>query len=176
MKFFPPIASSAEEFRKEASAMRQRHPHIVGLLDAGVAEDGSPYLVIEYVPGRDARTLLEEEAPETTRALEIGAQVFAGLDALHRAGLVHGDIKPENIRLSQKEKEARLVDFGRARLRHIFGTTQIFPGTPPYMLPSLFRVENALIPKACSGPPRIWPSHVVSTCPIPTWIFWWKRA
>lgn len=137
MKFFPAIRSSAEEFRREAAAMRQRHPNVVALLDAGVHEDGAPYLVMEYVPGRDARTLLEEGTPPSDLAFRIGTQVFRALDAIHRAGLVHGDIKPENVRL--QGDLARVVDFGRARLRHLFGTSSIFPGTPPYMLPSLFR-------------------------------------
>ncbi|HND29857.1 MAG TPA: serine/threonine-protein kinase, partial [Myxococcota bacterium] len=137
MKFFPALRSSAEEFRKEAAAMRQRHPNLVALLDAGLAGDGSPYLAMEYVPGEDLRTILEQQGSIPHQALPVALQVFRALDAIHRNGMVHGDIKPENVRL--QESLAKVVDFGRARLRHLFGTSPIFPGTPPYMLPSLFR-------------------------------------
>jgi hypothetical protein len=138
VKVFPRLASSAEEFRREAAiAMRARHPSLVGLLDAGVAE-GEPWLTIEYVPGPDVRTLIVDDGPMDVRhALDVATQIFAALDALHRLGLAHGDVKPDNVLLSGGR--VRLIDFGRARLHHLFeGGDGMYPGTAPYMHPSLF--------------------------------------
>ncbi len=136
MKFFPSLRSSEEEFRREAAAaMRGKHLNLVALLDAGVWE-GAPWLALEFVDGMDARTLLESRILPIEEAVDIVIQVFAALDAMHRSGIAHGDIKPENILLAGSL--ARVVDFGRARFHHLIDGRGMFPGTPPYMHPSLF--------------------------------------
>ncbi|MFZ5482417.1 MAG: protein kinase domain-containing protein [Myxococcota bacterium] len=136
VKVFPRSRSSVEEFRREAAvAMRTRHPNLVALLDAG-AHEQRPVLILEYVPGIDARERLDRTALTPREAAGIGAQVFAALDALHQRGLVHGDIKPENVRL--QGEVARVVDFGRARLAHVIDGDGMFAGTPAYMHPRLF--------------------------------------
>jgi serine/threonine protein kinase len=143
IKFYPVTPFPIPEARREAAAMRKIHPKLVSLLDAGQTEEGQHFLVLEYVPGKDARTLLEEGQVPLELALKIGAEVFLALDALHQVGLVHADIKPENIRLMEGSHAVRVVDFGRARLNHLLGACGIFPGTRPYMLPSLHRSGSA---------------------------------
>jgi hypothetical protein len=137
VKLFPAVRAVTEEFRREAAvAMRTRHPSLVALEDAGV-HAGRPVLVLEYVPGVDARERLERDGALAPReGARVAMQVFAALDAMHRAGLVHGDIKPENVRLLGDE--ARVVDFGRARLAHLLDGPGMFAGTPAYMHPRLF--------------------------------------
>lgn len=136
IKFFPPVRSSAREFRREAAiALRARHPNLAGLLDAGV-EDGRAWLAMEYVDGRDLRTELESGAYPAARAVRVAVQVFAALDALHRLGLAHGDIKPENLMIH--DDRVRIVDFGRGWLNHLLEGAGVYPGTPPYMHPRLY--------------------------------------
>ncbi|MBM4369032.1 MAG: serine/threonine protein kinase, partial [Deltaproteobacteria bacterium] len=136
LKFFPPMRSSTEEFRREASAtVPTRHPGLVRLVDAGVHE-GAPWLAIEHVDGKDLREQLRAGAVPPGQVLDWMAQVFDALDALHRVGLVHGDIKPENV--IREGDRLRVVDFGRARLRFLYGAGGAFPGTAPYMHPDLF--------------------------------------
>lgn len=138
IKFFPQIHASTEEFRKEAVTLgRNRHPNLVRLVDAGLTDEGSPWLALEFVDGPDLRTRLDEGPPVADEAVSITLQVFAALDALHRAGLAHGDIKPENV-IVQGDR-VRVVDFGRTRMAHLAGGNGVFPGTPPYMHPRLFR-------------------------------------
>lgn len=136
LKFFPPLGSSTSEFRREAAAtLSLRHPALIRLLDAGI-HDGAPYLVLEYVEGDDLRSRMQVGPIAAADALSWITQLFDALDALHRAGLVHGDIKPENIILGRDR--IRLVDFGRARLGFRLDGEGMFPGTAPYMHPDLF--------------------------------------
>lgn len=136
LKFFPPIGSSTPEFQREAAAtLSLRHPGLIHLLDAGV-HDGAPYLVLEYVEGEDLRTRIQAGPIPPAEALSWMIQLFDALGALHRAGLVHGDIKPENVILGADR--LRLVDFGRARLGFRADGQGMFPGTAPYMHPDLF--------------------------------------
>lgn len=137
IKFFPPLNSSQEEAIKEASAFRQRGEFGVQVLDAGVTPVGAFWIALEYVEGEDLRTRLERGAIPIADAAAIGAQLFTALDAIHRSGVAHGDIKPENV-IVQPNGRIRIVDFGRARLHHLWGGAGVYPGTPPYMHPSLF--------------------------------------
>lgn len=136
LKVFPSIHTSAEDFRREAAvAMRARHPNLVALYDAGI-EGENAWLAMELVEGEEARARIESDSLPKPLAVSVAIQVFAALDALHRAGLAHGDIKPENVLLHHHR--AMVVDFGRGRLRHLDDGRGVFPGTPPYMHPSLY--------------------------------------
>ncbi len=141
VKFTRNARASRDEFRREASiAQRNRHPNLVRVLDAGTLEDGTPWLALEFVDGEDLRTQIERAPLAPEEGAQVVAEVFAALDALHRAGFVHGDVKPENVLLSRigGQRRVALADFGRARLRHVYDEGGVFPGTPPYMHPSLF--------------------------------------
>jgi tetratricopeptide (TPR) repeat protein/predicted Ser/Thr protein kinase len=141
-------ASELERFRREASAAaRLAHPGIVGVHEVGV-HDGKPYIVMELVEGESFEHLLRREKPTPRRTAEILRDVAAALDAAHAAGIVHRDVKPENI-LIDREGRPRLMDFGLAR--DVSGdrvtVTGTILGTPVYMSP-----EQASGAVAAHGP------------------------
>jgi serine/threonine-protein kinase len=107
--------SFVTRFRREArSAARLSHPAIVAVYDQG-EDDGLLYLVMEYVPGHTLREVLDAEGPLTPRAaLDILDPVLDGLATAHRAGIVHRDVKPENVIL-REDGAVKVADFGLAR-------------------------------------------------------------
>jgi serine/threonine-protein kinase len=113
----PALAKLARErMRREAIAARGlAHPNIVGLHD--FLEDGPwSYLVMEYVDGPDLRERVDTRGPlSPDEVVRIGADVAAALDAAHRQGILHRDVKPQNVLLAP-DGRARLTDFGSARL------------------------------------------------------------
>ena len=104
-----------------------------------VETDGdTPFLVMQYVPGRSLQTRVEEDGPLTTEEiLRIGMQAASGLAAAHAQGLVHRDVKPSNILLEETVERAVLTDFGLARAIDDASLTQtgVLAGTPHYMSP-----------------------------------------
>ncbi len=173
IKFFAGHETSAEEFRAEAAvAMRARDPHLVKLLDAGV-RDGRAWLALEYVEGADLRTRLGDGPLPVELAVRVARDLFSGLEALHRNGLIHGDIKPENVLFPGDR--ARVVDFGRSRLGHLVSFDGVFPGTPPYMHPALFRGGSPSVATDCFAAwvvlyelvaaQRPWRSAALRACP-----------
>ncbi len=132
-----------DRFRREAlAAASLAHPHVVTMFD--VARDGS-YLVMEHVDGpslRDVLRLRGRMAPEQTLAL-LGP-VAAGLSAAHAAGLVHRDVKPENV-LMGADGRVRIGDFGLARDAASASTTfgpDMFAGSPSYASPEAVRGDS----------------------------------
>lgn len=131
-------ASYIARFHQEArSAARLEHPHIVPLYEEGAVE-GYHYIAMKYIRGGTLKTLIEREGPlSVTRAATILAQVGSALDYAHRQGVIHRDVKPSNILLSE-EGWAYLSDFGLARGTGgapgltMAGTVM---GTPEYMSP-----------------------------------------
>ena len=89
------------------------HPHLVPVLDAGEA-DGHPYLAARYVDGVSLAELLDEGPLPASAVLRVVAEVATGLDAVHREGLVHRDVKPWNILLDESGTSF-LTDFGLAK-------------------------------------------------------------
>jgi eukaryotic-like serine/threonine-protein kinase len=138
-----------KRFKQEAVLCRKlQHPNAVQVDDIDEAEDGRPFIVMEYVEGRSLRDLIESEAPmPVARVCRIARQVASALDAAHRLGMVHRDIKPANILVLSKPEgeQAKVLDFGIAKLREsrasdsTGGMTLTGPGivvgTPPYMSP-----------------------------------------
>lgn len=104
-------------FEREAqAASRMTHPNIANLLDVGLEDDGTRYLVIEYVSGKTLKQFIQESGairPET--AAQIIIRVLAALQHAHQNGVIHRDIKPQNI-LIDKEGTVKVTDFGIARL------------------------------------------------------------
>ncbi|WP_201291459.1 protein kinase domain-containing protein [Arthrobacter zhaoguopingii] len=130
-----------DRFEQEAkSAARLSHPHVVGVLDQGVdetAERSTAYLVMEYVPGRTLRDLIRERGRLTPRlALALIDPVIEGLAAAHEAGLVHRDVKPENVLLSSNG-QIKIADFGLARAVTATTGTATLVGTAAYLPPEL---------------------------------------
>jgi serine/threonine-protein kinase len=104
-----------ERFRQEArAAANLSHPNIVTVHDFGLDQD-QLFIVMEYVPGTDIKTLLQQRGRfEVDEALELMVQACDGVGYAHRAGLVHCDVKPQNM-LVTPDRRLKVVDFGIAR-------------------------------------------------------------
>jgi len=126
-------------FQKEAKAAASlRHENLVSVIDYGLDDDGY-FIVMEYVRGKSLRELLDASSLPLEAALVIASKVALGLDFCHRAGVVHRDVKPGNILLSE-EGAVKLADFGIAKGEDssitVTGTTL---GSPAYMAPEQLR-------------------------------------
>jgi eukaryotic-like serine/threonine-protein kinase len=128
----------AERFKREArSAASLSHPNIVQVYDRGDTEDGSSYIAMEYVPGGTLKEKIVGDGPLGTReAAALGAQVAEALEAAHERGMVHRDIKPQNVLLTDRG-DAKVADFGIARAGSsvTISRTGSVMGTAGYMSP-----------------------------------------
>ena len=127
-----------ERFRREAtSAAGLSHPNIVQVYDRGDAEDGTCYIAMEYVSGGTLKERLDERGPmEPQRALAVAGQVAEALGAAHERGVIHRDIKPQNILVTDMG-HLKVTDFGIARAASaatISATNAVF-GTAGYLSP-----------------------------------------
>jgi serine/threonine protein kinase len=127
-----------ERFLREARMAAQlSHPNIVAVFDVG-EDDGVPYIVMEYVEGETLADLMERKGQvDPDRAVDLILQVCAGLEHAHDAGLVHRDIKPQNL-LVRSDDTVKIADFGIARpLDSPTNLTQIGTvlGTAAYLAP-----------------------------------------
>ena len=122
--------------REAKAAASLSHPHIVGVLDQG--EDRHiAYLVMEYVKGHTLRDTLDEQGPLPPRlALALIDPVIEGLAAAHRAGLIHRDVKPENVLIAD-DGRIKVGDFGLARAISANTSTGALIGTVAYLAPEL---------------------------------------
>lgn len=157
LKVLPTPASTSDtslrRFRREAATLqRLSHPHIVGVLDYGELPDGRPFIAMEWLEGRDLAAELAARGPLASReALEVLEQVGAALRVAHAAGVVHRDLKAQNVMKLSGSGETllvKLVDFGVAKgltpdapgassLTH----TGVALGTPLSMAPEQIRGE-----------------------------------
>jgi serine/threonine protein kinase len=108
----------AAHFEREAIAGKHiLHPNVVSVHEIARLDDGSWFLVQDFVRGRTLRELIEEGPVPPTRAARIARQVAAGLNAAHDMGIVHRDIKPRNLMLVDgPEEKVQIVDFGLAQV------------------------------------------------------------
>jgi len=129
-----------ERFRREVRAAgRCLHPNIVTVFEYGEEAD-APYIVMEYVQGRELRDYLKDRQPMPLRnVVAIILQVLQALSHAHTHGVVHRDIKPGNIILLT-DGQVKVTDFGIARLELSGSLTQVgmAVGTPGYMAPEQF--------------------------------------
>lgn len=102
-------------FRKEAQAIAAlSHPNIVSVYDVGNSDEGKPYLIMEYVEGRTLKDVINRLGPlSLDRSLDYVHQILAGLNHAHSFGVVHRDIKPQNIMITP-EGRVKIMDFGLA--------------------------------------------------------------
>ncbi len=131
------LASFLERFRNEArAAARLSHPAIVAVYDVGEDEAVGPYLVFEYVAGSTLKHILRGRGPlPPADVVKLGRQLASALDTAHAAGVIHRDIKPDNILVSAAG-DAKLADFGVARVPDAALTKEgQFLGTPCYAAP-----------------------------------------
>jgi serine/threonine protein kinase len=139
IKLFPSQLASGEgreRFLKEARVVGQiSHPSIVALHDMGIDESSStPYLIMEYVEGQPLERILEKGSVPYPRACAWAAEVAKALAVAHRKGIIHGDVKPANILISE-DGRIKLTDFGMARLARCDSKDSPLLGTPAYWCP-----------------------------------------
>jgi serine/threonine-protein kinase len=157
LKFMSPAMTAApgavERFINEAVAASQiDSDHVVKIFDVATLQTGAPYLVMEYLEGRDLADLLHREGTPwlpIPRAIHFILQALRGLQVAHAAGIVHRDMKPSNVFVIHKDGEpdfVKLVDFGISKVQQPGGgsitRTNSALGTPLYMSP-----EQARSPK-----------------------------
>src|SRR4051794_21295735 len=114
------------------------HPNIVPVLDADIYDD-QVVIASEFIAGGTLHDWIQNhggKAPSIEEAVAITNGILAGLDYLHRVGLTHRDIKPDNVLL--QDGIPRLTDFGLARLLEAAGQSSYISGTPRYMAPETF--------------------------------------
>lgn len=124
-------------FHREAqNAAGLTHANIVAVYDFG-QDHRRPYIVMEYVKGPDLRTVMEAQAPlPVAQGVEYAVRICAAVMVAHRAGLVHGDLKPGNILITQ-ENRVKVTDFGLARAlgESAMDEGEVVWGTPAYFAP-----------------------------------------
>ena len=133
-----------ERFKREARAVAQlSHPNIVTVIDRG-EDDGCQYIVFEYIHGENLKELVVRKGRLSVRAaLELASQVARGLAFAHQQGVVHRDVKPQNVLLNG-DGQAKVTDFGIARTLTVDGVTQT--GT-------VMGTSNYIAPEQASGQP-----------------------
>ncbi len=101
------------------AAARILHPNVVDIHDLGIAPDGTPYLVMELLDGETLASLAHRKGTlPVAQAVEVTLQILSGLSAAHRKGIIHGDLRPENVMLMQPRSDqvlVKLLDFGASR-------------------------------------------------------------
>jgi hypothetical protein len=131
-----------QRFEREARAVaRLSHPGIVTVFDLGYHTDGSPYIVMELLKGQDLLGRLRQGPPLSLEdKVRVVTQVLEGLGHAHQAGIVHRDVKPANVFLTE-EGAARIMDFGIAFCTASGPTSKSVLGTVSYMSPEQVRGE-----------------------------------
>ena len=126
-----------ERFRREArSAATLSHPNVVQIYDRGEAEDGASYISMEYLPGGTLEDRISRDAPMDSRVtLEVAVQIAEALGAAHEGGVIHRDVKPQNV-LVTRTGDVKVADFGIARAESAGTMTgNAVLGTAAYMSP-----------------------------------------
>jgi len=141
--------ASVERFKRVArAAARLRHPNIVDVRRFVTVPNTLPFLVMEYVEGETLHDLLKRARRITPhQAARIGVQVLAGLEAAHRGGVVHRDLRPDNIFLGPSAERVKIGDFGAAKILsestgRPLTVTGMLIGTIAFMAPEQARAKN----------------------------------
>jgi serine/threonine protein kinase len=148
----PGLATDAkvrERFRREAKSTQAiAHPNVIEIFDQGEMEDGIPYIVMELLDGATLSTLVDAGPIAPLRSLPLMIQIARGIARAHDLGVVHRDLKPDNIFVSRRADASDLVkilDFGIARSRtdtRLTNAGELF-GTPQYMAPERIMTGEA---------------------------------
>jgi serine/threonine protein kinase len=157
LKVLPTEASEPDRvrrFEQEARAVAAlRHPHILAVYDVG-SHEGQPYIVLELLEGETLRQRLSHGPLPVSKVVELGVQICQGLAAAHAHGVVHRDLKPDNLFLA-REGGVKILDFGLAKLHEVpeSGSDEqptatatdrgVWLGTPGYVSPEQLRGTGA---------------------------------
>jgi eukaryotic-like serine/threonine-protein kinase len=127
--------NSEQQFLREAQTIgRLSHSSIAQLYDVSTDAGGAPFLVMEFVSGKNLEQMLAQAPIPFATAAVWAADLASALAYAHRAGIIHGDVKPSNIRITDDDK-VKLVDFGVARFAsQVSGSDRVL-GTPAYLSP-----------------------------------------
>jgi serine/threonine-protein kinase len=140
-----PNRDMVARFYEEAlAASRVRHPGSITVFDCSALPDGTPYLVMQFVAGEPLARIIAAQRMPLRRAVAIIDQILAILEAAHDSGVVHGDVKAENVLVEQIDRadHVTMIDYGLARLDGAAGALHdLVSGTPEYMAPELIRAE-----------------------------------
>jgi eukaryotic-like serine/threonine-protein kinase len=139
IKLFPKELATGEarqRFIQEARVVGQlSHPAIITLHDMGIDEASqTPYLVMEYLEGQPLDRILDKGTVPFQKACAWGGNVAGALGVAHRRGVIHGDVKPANMLITE-EGQVKLMDFGMARLASFDTKATPLAGTPAYWCP-----------------------------------------
>jgi serine/threonine-protein kinase len=132
-----------ERFRREARAVAQlTHPNIVTVIDRG-EQEGRQFIVFEYIDGENLKELTNRGPLDVREAIRLSLQVARALSFAHQRGLVHRDVKPQNVLLNE-DGQAKVTDFGIARSLDVHGVTQTGTvlGTSDYIAPEQARGQK----------------------------------
>ena len=185
-----------QNFQNEATALdRVRHPNIISRLGHGTAIDLTStafhYIVLEYLSGGDLSALSRREPLGLDRALFYLQQICAGLAHAHECGVIHRDIKPQNLLLTPDHQTVKIADFGVAKLGAADGAitrvgTNIYaapehnplmqtapldtgslPGAEPQLTPAadIYSLAKTAYTLICGAPPRRFAQHAISDWP-----------
>jgi len=139
IKLFPTELARGEarnRFVQEARVVGQiSHPAVIALHDMGIDEPSqTPYLVMEFIQGQSLEKLLEKGSIPSSKACAWAAEVATALAVAHRKGVIHGDVKPANILITEDDR-IKLTDFGMARLASRDSKDTPLLGSPAYWCP-----------------------------------------
>ncbi len=149
----PPSPEHLASFRREASALAAvRNEHIVQVYSFG-EHQGQPFFAMELVQGASLGAIVAQHARHGAmiplhRALTIILQVARGLVAIHRAGVLHRDIKPDNILIEEGTGRPVLIDFGLVSFLQSAGVQGNAEGTPDYMAPEIWQPSLGEVTRA----------------------------
>lgn len=134
--------NSEQQFLQEAQTIgRLSHPNIAQLYDVGHDATGMPFLVMEFIAGTTLEQKLAQGPIAYAQAAVWTADLASALAYAHRCGVIHGDVKPGNIRITENEK-VKLVDFGVARFASQVTRSDRVLGTPAYLSPEQIQGQN----------------------------------
>lgn len=124
-----------ERFLREARALAAvSNPHVVAIHHVG-QHDGQPFLVMELITGETLDARMRVGPPAVVQLVQTAREIATGLAAAHRAGVIHRDIKPDNVIVTTPDGVAKLIDFGLAHTARVGGDGRRTVGTPLYMSP-----------------------------------------
>ena len=130
-----------KRFQQEAKIVSSLdHPNLIRIFDFDHTDGGGLYIVTEYLRGQTLKAIIDGGAIEIPKAVRFAAQIANGLDAVHRAGIVHRDLSAKNVMVVDNESKIVITDFGFASLREaesVARLTQVGTvlGNPEYMAP-----------------------------------------